>query len=195
MIEGGSSRDYFTAKSWMFRDPESFQALIDLLVEATSDYLCAQIEAGADAVQVFDSWAGSLAPDDVLRWSFRPMQEIVRRVKERHPTTPVILFPRGVGPLYETFAAESGANALSLDTGLPAAWARDHLQDKVTVQGNLDPLRVVAGGEGMRQAAREVLDALAGGPFVFNLGHGVVPQTPPEHVGELVELVRGSARG
>jgi uroporphyrinogen decarboxylase len=195
MIEGGSSKDYFTAKQWMFQDPEGFGKLIELLVEATADYLCAQIDAGAEAVQVFDSWAGSLAPDDVERWSLQPLTRLVEKVKARHPDTPVILFPRGVGPLYTRFAEESGCQALGLDTGLPAAWARDNLQDKVAVQGNLDPLRVVAGGEGMRRAAREVLETLAGGPYVFNLGHGVVPQTPPEHVGELVELVRSHGRG
>jgi uroporphyrinogen decarboxylase len=190
MIEGGSSKDYFKAKQWMFQEPEAFQALIDLLVDATADYLSAQIDAGAEAVQVFDSWAGNLAPDDVMRWSLKPLQQIYAKVKARHPHTPVIVFPRAVGPIYESFAEQGIGDALGLDTGLPAAWARDHLQDKVTVQGNLDPLRVVAGGEGMRQATRDLLDTLAGGPYVFNLGHGVVPQTPPEHVSELVELVR-----
>jgi uroporphyrinogen decarboxylase len=193
MIEGGSSRDYATAKSWMFGDPEGFGRLIDLLVEATAEYLCAQIDAGVEAVQVFDSWAAALPPAEVERWSLQPLAEITRRVKAKHPDTPVILFPRGVGPLYEDFAMRAGGDALGLDTGLPAAWARDHLQDKVAVQGNLDPLRVVAGGEDMRQAARDLVDTLGGGPYVFNLGHGVVPQTPPEHVGDLIDTVRSHA--
>lgn len=190
MIEGGSSRDFAAAKSWIFQDPEGFGRLIDLLVDATADYLSAQLDAGAEAVQIFDSWAGSLPAAEVRRWSLEPLQEIVRRVKARHPNAPVILFPRGVGPLYTEFAEQAGADALGLDTGLPPEWARDHLQSKVTVQGNMDPLLLVAGGEAMRRAARKVLDTLSGGPFVFNLGHGVVPQTPPEHVAELVELVR-----
>ena len=193
MIEGGSSRDFAAAKSWMFSDPEGFGRLIDLLVEATADYLNAQIDASAEAVQIFDSWAASLPPTQVRRWSLAPLQEITRRIKARHPDTPVILFPRGVGPLYTEFAETAGGDALGLDTGLPPEWARDHLQSKVTVQGNMDPLLLVSGGEEMRKAAREVLAALSGGPFVFNLGHGVVPQTPPEHVAELIALVRGEA--
>jgi len=194
MIEGGSSRDFATIKRWAYGDPEGFGRLIDLLVEVTADYLNAQIAAGAEAVQLFDSWAGSLPAAAMRRWCLEPAKAVVARVKAAHPEVPVILFPRGAGPVYTEFAREGGAAALGLDTALPPEWARDHLQGRVTVQGNLDPLHLVVGGAGMREAVRDILDALAVGPFVFNLGHGVVPQTPPEHVAELVNLVRGETR-
>ena len=190
MIEGGSSKDYAAAKAWAYGAPESFQALIDLLVEATAAYLCRQVEAGAEALQIFDSWAGVWPESYLRRWCLAPAREIVARVRARHPQVPIILFPRGAGPLYEAYAAESGAQGLSLDTTLPLAWARDRLQSQMTVQGNLDPLLLVAGGEGLRRGVAEIRSALGGGPFIFNLGHGIVPQTPPEHVAQLIELVR-----
>ena len=193
MIEGGSSKDFATVKRWAYGDPESFQRLVDMLVEATSQYLIRQIEAGAEAIQLFDTWAGSLSAAAQRRWCLEPAQAIVRRVKAAHPQTPVILFPKGAGPLYTAYAAESGADGLSLDTPLPLDWARDHLQTRLTVQGNLDPQQLVVGGETMRAGIRKIRSRLAGGPFIFNLGHGVVPQTPPEHVADLVATVRETA--
>ena len=194
MIEGGSSKDFATAKKWMFGDPEGFGRLIDLLVDSTAAYLNAQIEAGAEAVQIFDSWAGSLPAVEQYRWSLEPIRQIVELVKAQHPETPVIVFPRGAGPVYVDFAQHSGGDALGIDTALPLDWARRSLKQGVTLQGNLDPIRVVAGGEGMRAAVRRIVETMRGSPFVFNLGHGVVPQTPPEHVGELVETIRGMAQ-
>ena len=191
MIEGGSSKDYATAKTWAYGDEDGFQALIDLLVEATAQHLIAQIEAGAEAVQIFDSWAGVWPEPELRRWSLKPLAEVVARIKELYPRTPVILFPRGAGLLYEAFAEESGADALSLDTTVPLAWAAERLQRKVAVQGNLDPIALVAGGEVLESHVRRILDGLSGGPFVFNLGHGIIPRTPPENVARLVELVRG----
>jgi uroporphyrinogen decarboxylase len=192
MVEGGTSKDFATVKRWAYGDPESFGRLVDLLVDSTARYLIAQIEAGAEAVQLFDTWAGSLSAPAQRTWCLEPARRIVAQVKATHPTTPLIYFPKGAGPLYEAYAAEVGANALGLDTGLPVAWARDHLQGQVAVQGNLDPQQLVAGGEQMRAAARDICAHLAGGPFVFNLGHGVVPQTPPEHVADLVATVRAT---
>ena len=190
MIEGGGSKDYSKAKTWAYGDPETFQQLIDLLVEVTSDYLCRQVKAGAEALQVFDSWAGVWPEAELRRWCLEPAKEIVRRVKARYPQVPVILFPRGVGLLYADFARESGAQGLSLDTTMPLAWAQETLQSHVALQGNLDPQLLVAGGPALQRSVAHIKEALGGGPFIFNLGHGIVPQTPPEHVAQLVEWVR-----
>ena len=166
-----------------------------ILVDATSDYLIAQAEAGAEVLQLFDSWAAAWEGEDLRRWCLKPAAEIVRRVKAAHPDVPVIVFPRGVGAAYEDFARESGADALSLDPSVPLAWARDTLQPHVCLQGNLDPQILVAGGETMRIAVTDILGVLGAGPFVFNLGHGIVPETPPEHVAELVAQVRAWTPG
>ncbi|MFQ5467146.1 MAG: uroporphyrinogen decarboxylase family protein, partial [Kiloniellaceae bacterium] len=192
MIEGGSSKDFAAAKAWAYESPTAFQSLIDSLVEATAAHLIAQVEAGAEALQIFDSWAGAWPEADLRRWCLLPGAAIIQRVKAVHPRVPVILFPRGVGAMYEAFARESGADALSLDTTVPLAWARRHLQAHVPVQGNLDPLALLAGGEAMESRVRAILDAFGDAPFVFNLGHGVVPATPPEHVARLIALVRGA---
>ena len=191
MIEGGSSKDFAKTKAWAFEEPEYFAALIDLLVETTSDYLLAQIAAGAECVQIFDSWAGILPETALHRWSLAPIAEIAKRVREKYPDTPVIAFPRGAGLLYEPFARDSNISAVSLDSTVPLAWAAEVLQPHAVLQGNLDPLYLVSGGVAMRAEAERILTALRGGPFVFNLGHGIVPQTPAEHVGELAELIRG----
>lgn len=191
MIEGGGSKDFATAKRWAYEDPDGFQALIDLLVEATAQHLIAQAEAGAEVVQIFDSWAGVWPEGELRRWSLKPLAEIVAKVKAAHPEVPVILFPRGAGLLYEAYAEETGADALSLDTTLPLDWAAKVLQPKVALQGSLDPIVLAAGGPALEAAVARILDKLGGGRFVFNLGHGIVPQTPPENVARLVDLVRG----
>ena len=191
MIEGGTSKDFATIKKWAYAEPESFSRLIELLVDATADYLGRQIEAGAEAVQIFDSWVGVLPETELRRWGLQPVREIVRRLKAAHPDTPVILFPRGAGLLYEAYAAESGADALSLDTAVPLGWARSSLQDRCALQGNLDPIMLVAGGAALEREAGRILRTLAAGPFIFNLGHGIVPQTPPEHVAQLAEIIKG----
>lgn len=190
MIEGGSSKDYATAKTWAYSAPNEFQRLIDLLVETTADYLIAQVNAGAEVLQLFDSWAGVWPEAALRRWCLRPAQDIVRRVKAVHPKVPIILFPRGAGLLYRDFAVEGGADALGLDTTVPLDWARETLQGKVTLQGNLDPLLVVAGGEAQREGVERVLNGLGRGPFIFNLGHGITPQAAPDNVAALVEQVR-----
>lgn len=196
MIEGGSSRDFEKAKSWAYGDPASFGQLIDLLVNVTSEYLLAQIDAGVDAVQIFDSWVGALAASQLTRWGLTPTAEIVRRVKERHPETPVIVFPRGAGISYGVYAKDCGCDALSLDQSLPLDWAAATLQPRKVVQGNLDPLLLVQGGAAMRDAAERILTKFGKGRFVFNLGHGILQTTPPDHVAELCEIVhswRGSS--
>ena len=190
MIEGGSSRDFAKAKLWAYGRPESFQKLTDLLVDAVATHLEAQVAAGAEALQIFDSWAGALDTAAMRRWSLEPIQAIVTRLQRTVPNVPVIVFPRGVATGYREFAEAGIGHAISFDQHVDPAWARDAVQSQRVVQGNLDPRWVVIGGDGMRQAIHRILDALDQGPLVFNLGHGCVPETPPEHVSELIETVR-----
>lgn len=190
MVGGRGSPDQAAAKLWAYRAPDEFQVLIDLLIEATGDYLLAQIEAGAEAIQLFDTWAGSLPPAHFERWCVEPVRQIRARLKEAAPHIPVIAFPKGAGPAYADYFKATGVSAVSLDTAIAPEWARDNVQVLGPVQGNLDPLLLVAGGEEMKTSAARILEALGDGPFIFNLGHGIVPQTPPEHVSELLDFIR-----
>lgn len=190
MVEGGSSRDFAATKAWAYSDPTGFSRLIDLLVEATVVYLTDQIDAGADAVQLFDTWAGALSPAAFERWVIEPARRIVAGVHARKPDVKVIGFPRGAGSLYRRYAEETGVACVGLDTAVDPTWAARELQPMMAVQGNLDPMALVAGGAGMTAEAERILAALGKGPFIFNLGHGIVPQTPPEHVGRLSGLIR-----
>jgi uroporphyrinogen decarboxylase len=142
---------------------------------------------------LFDSWAGVLPEGEFRRWVIEPTARIVRTLKARHPAVPIIGFPRGAGVLYEAYAGEAGVDALSLDSTVPLDWAREHLQRRHPLQGNLDPVLLLTGGSVMAAAARAIVAALRGGPFVFNLGHGILPETPPDHVSALVEAVRSAA--
>jgi uroporphyrinogen decarboxylase len=190
MIEGGSSKDYSKTKQWAYGQPDVFQALMDKLVEASSAYLIAQIDAGAEAVQIFDSWAGVLPEAEFRRWVMAPIAAMVAKIKAVHPTVPVIGFPRGAGLLYEDFARDVGCDAVSLDTTVPLDWAAKVIQPLVTVQGNLDPIHLLTGGEAMDQAIDKILNTLGRGPFIFNLGHGITPPTPPENVARLADRIR-----
>lgn len=190
MVGGKGSSDQGAAKAWAYRAPDEFQMLIDLLVDATILHLSAQIEAGVEVVQIFDTWAGSLPEPSFRRFVIEPVKKIVAALRERFPQIPVIGFPRGAGPLIIDYVRETGIQGVSFDTGLAASWVRDEVQPLVCVQGNLDPLLLVAGGSEMRAGASHILETLGKRPFIFNLGHGIVPQTPPEHVIELVEFVR-----
>lgn len=190
MIEGGSSRDFAALKLWAYRDPEGFAVLMDTLVDATVGYLDRQVQAGAQVVKLFDSWAGA-APESLFeRWVVQPTATIVHRLREIHPAVPVIGFARGAGAQTRGYGAATGVTALALDSGIPLAMACA-LQADRPVQGNLDPIALVAGGAALAAETDRVLEALAGGPFIFNLGHGIVPHTPPEHVAALVARVRG----
>jgi uroporphyrinogen decarboxylase len=189
MVEGGSSRDFARVKLWAYRDPDGFAALIDIVTAATIEFLAGQIEAGVEAVQLFDSWAGVLAESEFARWVIAPARRIAAALKARFPHCPVIGFPRGAGLLYERYAEQTGVDALCLDTAVPLGFARDRLQTRLPVQGNLDPIALLAGGTALREAVARLREVLGGGPYVLNLGHGVLPQTPPEHVGMLARLL------
>jgi uroporphyrinogen decarboxylase len=192
VVEGGGSSDQAAAKLWAYRDAEGFAQLIDRLTEATIVYLIRQIEAGADVVQIFESWASGLPEAMFERLCIAPTARIVAALKTRHPTVPVIGFPRGCGALAARYAAETGIDALGLDTSQPIGWMRTQLKRPVALQGNLDPLALAAGGAALERGVADILDAARGTPFVFNLGHGIIPQTDPAHVQRLVELVRGA---
>lgn len=190
MVQGGSSKEWDKVKGFAYRDPQGFAILIDLLVSVTVEYLDAQILAGAEAVQLFDSWAGALPAAGFRRLVIEPTRRIVAALKARHPAVPIIGFPRGAGVMIEKYATASGVDAVALDTTVPPVWAAERLQSRLPVQGNLDPILVVAGGEAMAEGVDEIMAALAGGPFVFNLGHGVAQVTPPAHVAQLADLIR-----
>lgn len=189
MIEGGSSRDFLKTRLMAYRDPEGFAALIDLVVEASAQYLIEQVRAGAEALQIFDSWAGALDAGSFARWCVRPVREIVTLVRAACPEVPIIGFPKGAGYNCLSYAGDTGVNALGLDSQIPVEWAA-RLQSVVPVQGNLDPLRLLAGGDQMTLEVEKILGALGGGPFVFNLGHGIHKDTPVEHVEALVRMIR-----
>ena len=194
MVEGGGSKDQAEARLLAYSAPATFERLIDLLVDVSADYLMQQVKAGARALQIFDSWAGSLPEDGFDRWCIAPTRQLVERVKAEAPGTPVIGFPRGAGLHAERYARETGVDAIGCDTGQPLAFIKDRLQTLVPVQGNLDPVLLVAGGAGLDRRVQAILAALASGPFIFNLGHGILPDTPVDHVARLVHLVRaGSA--
>jgi len=190
MIEGGSSKDFMKAKRWAYGDPASFQRLMDILIESTSAYLIAQIDAGAEAVQLFDSWAGALPTPALRQWSLAPMVAIAKRVKAAHPDIPIIAFPRGAGELYREFAAVTEFSGVSIDTAVDVEWAASSLQSQTCVQGNLDPVHVLVGGESLKTEVRRIKGALGRGPFIFNLGHGILQWTDPDHVSVLLEVLR-----
>ena len=190
MLEGGSSRDFHRSKLWAMQDPNSFQDLIDLLVEATSSYLIEQIARGAECVQLFDSWAGVHSEAEFARWVIAPARTIVERIRARYDDVPIIGFPRGGGLLLERYAQETGVTALGLDTTVPPSWAAKVLQPRLPVQGNLDPLALIAGGEALDRATDAVLSTLGHGRLIFNLGHGIDKSTPPDNVERLMDRIR-----
>ena len=194
MVEGrgGGASEHAIVKYWAMSDPDSFLSLIDLLTRAAIEYLDRQIEAGAEAVQLFDSWAGILPEPFFRRWCVQPVAAIIRAIKARHPAIPIIAFPRAAGLLYEGYAEATQADCIGLDTTVPLGWAVENVQRKAKrcIQGNLDPLLLVAGGKPMKDEIERILRVASSGPFVFNLGHGILKTTPPEHVGALVEQVR-----
>ena len=191
MVAGEGSRDQHETRALAYRDPQAFQAIIDAIVQVTIDYLLGQINAGAEAVQLFDSWAGSLAPAEFERWVIAPNAAIVKALHARARHVPVIGFPKGAGEKLPAYAAETGVDAVGLDETVDPVWAAKALPEGLPVQGNLDPLLLLAGGSELERQARHILDCFAERPHVFNLGHGIGQTTPVEHVEQLVGVVRG----
>ena len=191
MIAGQGSRDQQAARIMAYRDPAALQAIADAIVAVTVEYLSGQVEAGAEAVQLFDSWAGSLAPTEFERWVIAPNAKIVGAFKARHPDVPVIGFPKGAGEKLPAYARETGVDAVGIDETVDPAWAARELPAGMPVQGNLDPLLLLAGGDQLDSASRRILDAFSSRSHVFNLGHGIDKETPIAHVERLLEVVRG----
>lgn len=194
MVEGGGSKDYLNVKKLAYSDPEGFQRLIDLLVESSAQYLINQISAGADAVQIFDSWAGVLDSHSFQKWVVKPTRQMVDLIRDTYPDVPIIGFPRCAGQNYLSYVQDTGVNAVGLDPSVDTKWAARTLQPLVAVQGNLDPICLFAGGDSMIMAAEKIIGDLTaagqGANFVFNLGHGINKDTPVENVEQLVKFIK-----
>lgn len=188
MVQGGGSKDFAVVKDQI--GEQWFSNLMDILIEATARYLNGQIEAGAEAIQIFDSWAGLLNEKEFDDLVIAPSRKIVQAVRLEHPDIPIIGFPRGAGERYRRYVEKTGVNAVSVDQGQSPQWMKDELQNICVVQGNLDPEMLLKGGDELKKAAMDILDVLSDGPFVFNLGHGVIKETPPEHVAQLAGIIR-----
>jgi uroporphyrinogen decarboxylase len=192
MIAGRGTPDQFPARLFAYRYSQAFAELIDLLVQASAEYLIRQFDAGVDAVQIFDTWAGVLPAGEFQRWCIEPCVRILASVRERIPRAKVIGFPRGAGTELSNYLASVPVDAIGLDWMIELTFARDHIQKRRPVQGNLDPLALLVGGEVLDRDVDAILEAFTSGPFIFNLGHGVLPDTPVEHVERLVARVRGA---
>lgn len=191
MVAGRGTPDQGPAHAFKAADRVAFSALIDRIAEATVEYLSMQVQAGAEVVKLFDSWAGSLKGQDFQDFAVAPARRIIAKLKARHPGLPVIAFPREAGLAYEGFAQATGADCVALDNSVDPVWAAAHVQKDGCVQGNLDPSHMVTGGPALDQATRAVVRAFAGGPHIFNLGHGITPDADPANVARMIEVVRG----
>ena len=190
MVAGQGSRDQTEARQFAYADPRTFAEIVDAIATMTVDYLSGQIRAGVDAVQLFDSWAGSLAPAQFEQWVIAPTARIVADLKARHPGVPVIGFPKGAGGKLGAYARETAVDAVGLDESVDPAWAVRELPPHLPLQGNLDPLALLAGGNALASAVERILSVFEGRPHIFNLGHGIIKETPVAHVERLLELVR-----
>jgi uroporphyrinogen decarboxylase len=190
MIDRKGSKDFAATRIMAMQQPAEFSALIDILVSAISSYLIKQIEHGAEVVQIFDSWAGVLPPQEFRKWVIEPTARIVKTIKSKYPNISVIGFPKGAGVLYPEYVQATGVTAVGIDTQMPVEWVAEHVQPIAPVQGNLDPFTLVAGGAALDAAIDAILDTWQGRPYVFNLGHGIDKSTPPEHVAQLINRVR-----
>ena len=190
MVAGQGSKDQATARTLAYRDEGAFAAIIAAIVDLTVEYLSGQIVAGVEAVQLFDSWAGSLSPSQFERWVIAPNAAITGRLRAKHPSTPIIGFPKGIGAKLPAYARETLVDALGLDETVDPAWANAVLPDGLPVQGNLDPLALLAGGDSLRLATTRISEAFPERPHIFNLGHGILQQTPIAHVEALIAQVR-----
>ncbi len=190
MVAGQGSKEQAATRRYAYRDPAAFQEIIDAVADMTVDYLSGQVAAGVEAVQLFDSWAGSLAPAQFEQWVIAPNARIVAAFKARHPDIPVIGFPKGAGGKLPAYARETGVDALGLDETVDPVWAQGALPAALPVQGNLDPLALIAGGDALEKAVARIISAFEDRPHIFNLGHGILPDTPIAHVEQLLQLVR-----
>ena len=190
MVEGKTSKECSNARLWAYENPEEFDQLIQLIIDATIKYLHKQIQSGVEVIQLFDSWAGVLADDQFQKWIIEPNKKIVENLKSFYPTIPIIGFPRNCGVLYRDFAEQTGVNGISIDHSVPIEWAATQLQPFTAIQGNLDNHLLIAGGKMLDLRVENILRTFSDGPFIFNLGHGVLPNTPPEHVERVSEIIR-----
>ncbi|WP_233061142.1 uroporphyrinogen decarboxylase [Parvularcula mediterranea] len=190
MINGRGTKDPSAARVFAYREPQAMADLMEMLVSSTAEYLIRQAEAGADVLKLFDSWAAGLPEPLFDLLCLRPNVEIARRVKAK-VDVPIIYFPKGSGPLYLKVAQSGAFDGLALDTHMPMDWAKRELGPKAVLQGGMDPLLVVEGGKAMRDEAERLIATFEGTPYIFNLGHGFVPETPPEHVAELSRIIKG----
>jgi len=191
MIAGQGSRDQAEARRLAYADPARFGEIVERIEAITLDYLSGQVQAGAEALQLFDSWAGSLSPAQFEQWVIAPTARLVTALKNRHPSVPVIGFPKGAGGKLRAYADETGVSAVGLDETVDPVWASKELPAKLPVQGNVDPLMLIAGGAALETAVSQILDAFADRPHIFNLGHGILQDTPIAHVEQLIALVKG----
>ncbi len=191
MVAGSGTPDQLPARRLALEEPQTFRELIDVLVEASADYLIAQIEAGADAVQIFDSWAGVLDAEGFEDWVLKPTRALVEKVRAARPDAKIIAFPRGAGARLAGFAEATGVDAIAVDWMTPMENARALVPGPIALQGNLDPLRLVTGGKALDRGIDAILGAMRGRAHIFNLGHGITPDTPVENVARLVARVRG----
>jgi uroporphyrinogen decarboxylase len=191
MIAGQGSRDQSETRRLAYADAKRFKTIIDRIERVTFDYLVGQIEAGVEVVQLFDSWAGSLAPSEFERWVIEPTARLIKRLRNAHPDIPVIGFPKGAGGKLGAYARATGVDCIGLDETVDPAWANEQLPAELPVQGNLDPLALLAGGKPLKTATKQILDAFRERPHIFNLGHGILKETPIDHVSALVRQVKG----
>ena len=190
MVAGRGTPDQAPARLMAYREPQAFARMIDILVAVSSRYLAAQLRAGADAVQIFDTWAGVLPPAEFARWCIEPVRQIIANVRGEIPDAKIIGFPRGAGASLAHYLDKVPVNAVSIDWTAEPSFVREHVQSRAAVQGNLDPLVLLAGGAALDRAIDGILESFATGPLVFNLGHGILPETPIAHVEQTLRRIR-----
>ncbi|MBS0271338.1 MAG: uroporphyrinogen decarboxylase [Proteobacteria bacterium] len=190
MLEGAGTRDFAGAKQQAFQQEQQFLELLDFLVEVISNHLIEQVKAGVQVIQIFESWGGLCPATHFEKWILKPTQKLVSKVKKVFPDLPIIGFPKGIGPHLLEYSVKTGVSAVSLDSSIPLSWAQNNLSSSLILQGNLDPLLLVAGGNGLKEAIRSIHQEMGDRPYIFNLGHGILPQTPLSHVEECIRVVR-----